>query len=45
VTVNPEFTYLKIEVEGKKLIIAECRVSSLYKSESQYKILEKFTGK
>jgi len=44
ICLNPEFVYLKIEDKHDKqiYILAECRLSSLYKSKDDYKILEKY---
>ncbi len=41
--VNPSYTYVKIETEGEKYILAEGLLEANIKTE--YKVLEKFTGK
>uniref|UniRef100_A0A8C2PPF5 Isoleucine--tRNA ligase, cytoplasmic n=1 Tax=Capra hircus TaxID=9925 RepID=A0A8C2PPF5_CAPHI len=44
--VNPDLQYVKIKdaVRGKLYILMEARLSALYKSESDYEILERFPG-
>uniref|UniRef100_A0A0K2TFA5 Isoleucine--tRNA ligase, cytoplasmic n=1 Tax=Lepeophtheirus salmonis TaxID=72036 RepID=A0A0K2TFA5_LEPSM len=44
--VNPESTYVKVkEIKSSKLfIVMEVRLSSVFKKESEYEILEKFKG-
>ena len=44
---HPDFVYLKLKdiKLNKVLILAECRLESLYKKESDYEILEKIKGK
>lgn len=44
--VNPDLKYVKIKdaVRGKLYILMEARLSALYKSESDYEILERFPG-
>lgn len=47
VTVHPDFVYVKIKVveDGQILIIAECRLASLFNKPNLYTVLEKFKGK
>uniref|UniRef100_A0A7N5P255 isoleucine--tRNA ligase n=1 Tax=Ailuropoda melanoleuca TaxID=9646 RepID=A0A7N5P255_AILME len=44
--VNPDMQYVKIKdvVRGKLLILMEARLPALYKSESDYEVLERFPG-
>ncbi|XP_037012963.2 isoleucine--tRNA ligase, cytoplasmic isoform X1 [Artibeus jamaicensis] len=44
--VNPDSQYVKIKdvVRGKSLILMEARLSALFRSESDYEILERFPG-
>ncbi|KAF3690036.1 Isoleucine--tRNA ligase, cytoplasmic [Channa argus] len=45
--VNPEFLYLKVKdnTTGKTYIMMEARLGALFKSESDYTLLDKFPGK
>ncbi|KAM3878504.1 isoleucine--tRNA ligase, cytoplasmic [Diretmus argenteus] len=45
--VNPEFQYVKIKdiAAGKTYIMMEARLGALFKSESEYTLLDKFPGK
>ncbi|MBN3308685.1 SYIC protein, partial [Amia calva] len=45
--VNPEFTYVKLKDHAaeKVYILMEARIAALYKSESEYTVLDKFPGK
>ncbi|XP_045932219.1 isoleucine--tRNA ligase, cytoplasmic [Micropterus dolomieu] len=45
--VNPEFLYVKVKdnTTGKTYIMMEARLGALFKSESEYTLLEKFPGK
>lgn len=45
--VNPEFIYVKVKdnTTGKTYIMMEARLGALFKSESEYTVLEKFPGK
>uniref|UniRef100_A0A8C5PK40 Isoleucine--tRNA ligase, cytoplasmic n=1 Tax=Leptobrachium leishanense TaxID=445787 RepID=A0A8C5PK40_9ANUR len=44
--VNPELIYVKLKdmSNGNKYILMEARLSSLYKAENEYEILERFPG-
>ncbi|XP_066224460.1 isoleucine--tRNA ligase, cytoplasmic [Saccopteryx leptura] len=46
VCVNPDMLYVKIKdvVRGKLLILMEARLPALYKLESEYEVLERFSG-
>ncbi|GAB4168198.1 MAG: isoleucine--tRNA ligase [Calditrichia bacterium] len=42
--VHPDVDYVEIETESEKLILAEARLSALFK-EDEYKVLKRFKGK
>ncbi|XP_070594706.1 isoleucine--tRNA ligase, cytoplasmic [Erythrolamprus reginae] len=44
--VNPDLKYVKVKDQntGKKFILMEARLASLYKSESEYEVLDRFPG-
>ncbi len=45
--VNPEFVYLKVKDKksGDTFIVAECRITDLYKTKDDYTFIEKIKGK
>jgi len=45
IAVHPNENYVKVEVSGEKLILAEKRLSALEELEIGYKVLEKIPGK